>query len=204
MSKYLIAAMAVLSATTATAGEFTGPWVDARGGWDSVQLEISDNTNSFSSSKSGFLYGAAAGYDFALGTSVIAGASAGIYGSTAKFCSEVYGNDEACIKAGRDFELLARLGFKVSPTMLVYGLVGYANGQISVDYTDDFFPAESYSESGTKGGVRFGVGGEFAFSPNFFAKAEYRYTSYGKDQVDVGVDAGFNRNQVLVGAGYRF
>lgn len=33
---------------------------------------------------------------------------------------------------------------------------------------------------------------------------EYRYTSYTKSDIGFGATAGFNRHQMLVGAGYRF
>ena len=101
-------------------------------------------------------------------------------------------------------ELMARAGFKVSESALLYGMVGYANGKASVDYTDTAFPADNFSESATAGGVRFGVGGEYAFNQHFYGKAEYRYTSYSKEELVPGVDAGFNRNQVVFAAGYRF
>lgn len=203
MRNYLIAAAALLGASAASAGDFTGPWVEARGGWDSVQLKASANGASISSSKSGVLYGAAAGFDFALGAKAIAGVQIGGYGTTAKVCTEVYGNDKACLKAGRDLEVLARLGFKAGMDTLVYGLAGYANGKISATYVDfaDFTNNDSGSETGD--GLRVGAGIEQAYG-KVFAKLEYRYTSYAKSDIGFGVDVGFNRHQVLVGAGYRF
>jgi outer membrane immunogenic protein len=211
MRNYLIAAAAVLGASAATflgasaasAGDFTGPWVEARGGWDSVQLKASANGASISSSKSGILYGAAAGFDFALGAKAIAGVQVGGYGTTAKYCTEIYGNDEGCLKAGRDLEVLARLGFKAGPDTLVYGLAGYANGKISATYVDfaDFTNNDSASQTG--GGLRVGAGVEQAYG-KVFAKLEYRYTSYTKSDIGFGANVGFNRHQVLLGAGYRF
>jgi outer membrane immunogenic protein len=193
MKNIVIAAIALASASVAPAQGFTGGWVDARGGWDSVQLKISTDDFGVSSSKSGFLYGAAAGYDFALSSNVVAGVSGGIYGSTAKACFDD-GEDGVCLKAGRDFEALGRIGYIVNPAAMIYVLGGYANGQISDQNSDD---------SETRGGFRIGAGVEYAVSTHVALKAEYRYTSYKKEEFDGG-SFGFNRNQVLLGVGYRF
>ena len=203
MRTYLIAAATLLGASAACAGTFTGPWVDLRGGFDSVELRASGNGASIASSRSGFVYGGAAGFDFALGSKAVAGLEVGGYGTTTKVCSAVYGNDQACLKAGRDLEVLARLGFKAGASTLVYGLAGYANGRISATYVDFANSANNGSASATGGGVRVGAGVEQSFG-KAFAKAEYRYTSYNKSDLGFGANIGFNRNQVLVSAGYRF
>jgi outer membrane immunogenic protein len=203
MRNYLITAVALISASAASASDFTGPWAELRGGFDSVQLKASANGASVSASRSGFVYGAAAGYDLAIGAKAIAGVQLGAYGTTAKVCEAVYGNDEACLKAGRDLEILARLGFKAGPDTLVYGLAGYANGRISVTYVDFGDAANNESLSDNGGGFRIGGGVEQSFGKGF-AKAEYRYTSYTKSDLGFGANAGFNRHQVLVGVGYRF
>ena len=203
MRTYLIAAATLLGASAACAGTFTGPWVDLRGGFDSVELRASGNGASIASSRSGFVYGGAAGFDFALGSKAVAGLEVGGYGTTTKVCSAVYGNDQACLKAGRDLEVLARLGFKAGASTLVYGLAGYANGRISATYVDFANSANNGSASATGGGVRVGAGVEQSFG-KAFAKAEYRYTSYTKSDLGFGANIGFNRNQVQVGAGYRF
>lgn len=203
MRTFLFAAAALLGAANASAAEFTGPWAELRGGFDSVQLEASANGASVSASRSGVTYGAAAGYDFAIGGNGIAGVQIGGYGTTTRVCEEIFGNDEACLKAGRDLEVLARLGFKASPNTLVYGLAGYANGRISATYVDFRNAANNDSASENGGGIRVGAGVEHSFG-KMFAKAEYRYTSYDKSDLGFDVSAGFNRHQVLAGFGFRF
>lgn len=203
MRNYLIAAAALLGASAASAADFTGPWIDLRGGFDSVQLKVAGNGASASASKSGFVYGAAAGYDFALGSNAVAGVQIGGYGTTTKACTEFDGFDEFCLKAGRDLEILARLGFKAAPDTLIYGLAGYANGRISATYVDFSNAANNDSGGSNGGGVRIGAGVEQAFG-KMFAKAEYRYTSYKKEDVGFGANVGFNRHQVLASVGVRF
>ena len=203
MRKYLFVAAALLGASAASAADFTGPWVELRGGFDSVQLKASGNGASVSASRSGFVYGAAAGFDLAVGANAIAGIQIGGYGTTTKVCAEVYGRDEACLKAGRDLEVLARLGLKAGADTLVYGLAGYANGRISGTYVDFRNAANNEFGSSNGGGIRVGAGVEQSFG-KAFAKAEYRYTSYTKSDIGFGTDVGFNRHQVLVGIGSRF
>ena len=203
MRNALITATVLLSAASASAAEFNGPWVDLRGGFDSVQLVASGSGASASASRSGVTYGAAAGYDFAVGSKAVAGIQIGGYGTTTKVCEEVFGNDQACLKAGRDFEILARLGLKASPTTLFYGLAGYANGRISLTYADFDNATNNDSVSDNGGGFRLGAGVEHTFG-KMFAKAEYRYTSYDKTDTGFDVSAGFNRHQVLAGVGIRF
>jgi outer membrane immunogenic protein len=203
MKEYIAAAATLFISTATSAANFTGPWIEARGGFDSVELKVSAKGASVADSKGGFGYGAATGFDFALGSKAIAGVQLGAYGTSTKACSAIYGNDQACLKAGRDLEVLARLGFKAGNDTLIYGLVGYANGKISANYIDFGNSANNGSASATGGGVRVGAGFEQAFG-KIFAKAEYRYTSYSKSDIGFGANAGFNRNQVLVGVGYRF
>ena len=116
MRGYPIADAALLGASAASAAEFTGPWVELRGGFDSIQLKASGNDASVSANRSSLVCGAAAGYDLAIGANASASVHIGGYGTTTKVCAEVYGNDDACLKAARDSELLARLGFKPAPT----------------------------------------------------------------------------------------
>ena len=58
--------------------------------------------------RTAFNLGAEVGYDALVGKGVIAGAYAGVEFATTKTCSEVFGNDKACLKLGRNFTLGAR------------------------------------------------------------------------------------------------
>lgn len=209
MKLMIVAAAALATAASAEASDFQGAWLDVRGGWDSVQLEVSLDDFNISESRSGFVYGGAGGYDFAIGSKIIAGIQVGAYGSTVRECSEVYGADEDCVKAGRDLEVLAKLGARVSDRTLLYGLAGYANGVATYTYEDFEGIMEDVRESESRGGFRIGAGVEQAVTEDGFLKIEYRYTSYARTDLrdlDIGLDAdaGFNRHQILLGAGLRF
>lgn len=74
----------------------------------------------------------------------------------------------------------ARLGFVVTPRILVYGTAGY----------------ENYRNLGRNlDGVRVGGGLEFRLIGPFYSKAEYRYSD---------LQANTGRHQGLVGLGLRF
>ncbi len=194
---------AVLGASSASAGDFTGPWIEGRLGYDNVQLTATANGATAANAEGGFLYGAAAGYDFAIGSKLILGAQIGGHGTTARYCETVSASEQFCLKAGRDLEALARLGVKASDDFLVYALAGYANSRLSLTYVDTASFADSFSIGSNGGGVRFGAGVEQSYGKGF-AKFEYRYTSYGKSDDGVVTDIGLNRHQLLVAVGYRF
>ena len=176
-------------ATAAGAADFTGPYFEARGGLDNAKTVVDGYS---SSSKSGFAYGGAIGYDLSAGNNVIVGGLAGFNGSTVKDC-----DSGVCLKAGRDIEALVRLGYAASSSILVYALGGYANGRATLDIPSYGSYSQDYS------GFRVGGGIEQDFNAHAFLKIEYRYTSYGKQNIE-GYETSFRRHQVLAALGYRF
>jgi outer membrane immunogenic protein len=183
--KYLLVIAAALGATAAQAQSFKGPWIEARGGWDHV--------SEAGTSESGFLYGAAAGYDLAVGGKAFLGLQAGISGSTLDYCDL-----GVCTKAGRDIEALARAGFAVADRTALYALGGHTHGRIN-------FSAAGLSGGVNVNGFRLGAGVEQQFGSKTYTKLEYRYTNYGDATL-----AGFNlgdagdRHQVSASFGIRF
>lgn len=181
---FALALMASVSAQ-AQAQTVQGPWIEARGGWDHVAED--------GESESGLLYGAAAGYDVAIGGKGFIGAQAGIAGSTLEVCDL-----GACSSAGRDIEVLARGGFMVADRTALYALAGYTNGRLNFD-------VPGLSGGLDVDGFRLGGGIQQQFGGNFYSKLEYRYTNYGNATllgVDLG-DAG-DRHQLSASFGIRF
>lgn len=201
--RYLLLAAAIVAAAPATAAEFTGPRIEARVGYDRLGLKLSDGEDSIKGHKDGVAFGAGVGYDFALGKGLIAGVEANLDFFSTKTCTEIFGEDEACLKARRDIEVSARLGGKVSDKVLIYGKVGYANGQVKLTYNDFEDILEDFSAKADKGGIRVGAGLELALGEKAYAKVEYRYTDYSGDSVE-GIKLNFDRNQVIGAIGVRF
>lgn len=166
-----VSALALVAATAAPAfaqdsAPFSGPRIEAEGGWDQVGSE--------GDGRSGFVYGGAIGYDKQFNNIVI-GADAEITGATTK---------ENAVKAGRDLYVGGRIGYVLGGSTLVYGKAGYTNARIS--FNDDGFNNDGY---------RLGAGVERNFG-RFFGKVEYRYSRYEKidlnrDQVVAGVGVRF-------------
>lgn len=107
------------------------------------------------------------------------------YGAAVGIDTNLFGSDDLIVGVEanvdnvfdyRDYGVSARLGYRVTDSVLVYGKAGYA----------DFRGLE---------GVRVGGGLEVAVAGPFYAKAEYRYSD---------LEAATGRHQGVVGIGLRF
>lgn len=159
MKKMIIAMALALGACTAAqpvlANDFGGVYASATAGFDNVTKGI-DRTD--------VVYGANAGVNVPVGNAII-GVEATL--------DNVFER--------REVGASARLGYAISPSVLLYGEVGYTN------YKDVF--------NRKLDGLRYGGGIEYNISPHTFVSAEYRRTDYeGKS----------GKNAGLVGVGVRF
>ena len=215
----LLAAAAGIAVSAPAAAQdadasFSGPWVAGVAGYDinkagSEQLDAGEFEQDRNAE--GLMYGAAVGYDFDLGGSVV-GVEAELTDSQA---DSTYGDPFTTfglgtVDAGRDIYVGARAGFKVTPSTLVYGKAGYTNARfnyIGGDGTTD------YSQNLDTDGLRLGAGVEQKFGAMTFGKIEYRYSNYKEGEVDfeaTGVtdsdrfDIDTDRHQVVASVGIRF
>jgi len=78
-----------------------------------------------------------------------------------------------------------RLGYVVTPQVLAFGKVGYANSRFEIP-----------GDHQTLEGVRYGGGLEYSVTPRTYISAEYQRTEYENNFG--GRDAG------VVGVGFRF
>lgn len=170
----------VMAATPALAD--SGPRVEALVGWDRVSLD-EGQYGLGTYSKSGFSYGGAVGYDWALAPLVSVGVDGEIDGSTARYN---YGGSG--VQTGRDLYIGGRATLSVTPITNIYAKVGLADARISANTPGVYM-------TGTHDGVRFGVGVQQSLAPHVYALLEYRHTSYQDD---------LSRNQLLTGLGFRF
>ena len=114
----------------------------------------------------------------------------------------VKGDDAASeSKSGLEGSLRARLGYAVTPEILLYGTAGGAGQSLKV--TD----AVPVSDKNTMLGWTAGVGTDIKMTDNVFGRVEYRYTDYGSDDFTTGfgtrnVDSRDNR--VTFGVGMKF
>jgi outer membrane immunogenic protein len=190
----LAATAAATAAAPAVAQEenpFTGPRVEATIGYDRTQTD--DGLPGTEDNLSSARLGVAIGYDLALAKSVTIGAEAGIGFGLGNGRGGTVGGTSYRLDDGRDIDLSLRLGFRAGARTLVYGKAGYANSRFTARVSGG--EGGTFTSSANAEGFRAGVGVEHMLSDHAYAKAEYRYTSYGE-----GVD----RHQALVGFGYRF
>ncbi len=194
----------------AAAASMTGARAELRGGWDrtTIGLNYDDGVNTVSGDAhdDGFNLGAEVGFDAPIGQAIIAGAYAGIEAATTKECGALYGNDEICLKLGRNLTLGARVGAKVMPNAMLYVKAGYSNGQLKGTYKDFADPTLNGSEHSNRSGVHFGVGGEMEIGTGY-VRAEYvrtNYNDYDYPSSDFALSIDGHRDQVLLGFGLRF
>jgi outer membrane immunogenic protein len=192
-------------APSATTGDspvatFTGPRAEIFGGWDRVgtraRSTFADGTrDTVKSHRDGFIGGGQLGYDMPVGQKMTAGVFGSYAISTARSCAETGG----CIKAGREIEGGARLGYKLADDKaLAYVKGAYVNGRIRDTLND---------VSANRDGWRAGAGVEYAFTPHVYSKVEYDYTRFKSYKFDTALadnSLRFDRNQVLAGFGVRF
>jgi outer membrane immunogenic protein len=101
-------------------------------------------------------------------------------------------------KGGFEGSLRARLGYAVTPEILLYGTGGGAlkNQKVSV-------PCDS--DSSTMLGWTAGVGTDIKITDNVFGRVEYRYTDFGSKSFDsVGTKVKESDNRVTFGVGMKF
>lgn len=216
MRKLLIGALLASAFAAPAAAQvnpaFTGPRVEAIVGYDILKSGERDDDgvdtseNEGDESVEGVAYGAAVGYDFAIG-GLVAGVEAELSDSTGK--QEVDESIDApfgyTIETGRDIYVGGRLGFLAAPSTLIYGKAGYTSTKIDGRIDDETDGAIDFDQK--VDGWRLGAGVEQMLASNSYAKLEYRYSKYGDlefDDSDAELDIDLDRHQIVAGIGFRF
>jgi outer membrane immunogenic protein len=153
----------------------------------------------------GFIGGGQIGYNFQFANSFVVGLEADIQGIAASNGSHLVFSQATVagfplnpidqnLSASRRLDYLGtvrgRLGFTITPTLLVYGTGGLAYGQTKsstsitqIVESDPIFLPNHYSSFGsfsnTRVGWTAGGGVEWLFAPNWSVKAEYLYYDLG-------------------------
>ena len=169
---------------------FTGPRVEVNAGYDSAHAN--DGIAATPNTLDGIRVGAAVGYDMPVGDKFTVGLEAGGGYTVSGDVKGQAGTTSYRATAGWDLDASLRLGFRASPTTLVYAKGGYANSEFRLR-TQVGNNVTKVSDN--EDGWRVGAGIEQSLGDRFYAKAEYRYTDYGHD---------VSRHQGLIGFGYRF
>lgn len=133
------------------------------------------------SSPTGVIGGAHAGYNYALtefgGGGLVVGVEGDVNGAGYKgvATSALVPGASATIKSDIKGSARGRLGFALDK-LLVYGTGGAAFAEFRDSYAS---PVGAFSASHTRIGYTVGGGVEYAITPNWSLRAEYRYSDYG-------------------------
>lgn len=94
--------------------------------------------------------------------------------------------------------LRARLGYAFDRTM-IYGAAGLAVARVHVEAIGLLDKKETFT------GWTVGGGAEYAFTDNWIARADYRYSDYGNSHFGIGGDGiDFTGHAVRLGVAYKF
>ncbi|MCR9138388.1 MAG: outer membrane beta-barrel protein [Alphaproteobacteria bacterium] len=118
-----------------------------------------------------------AGYDHTLANGVVVGASVlGRYGDADTSIASAGSSVE--IEADYGFDVVARLGYSITPKTLAYVLGGYSWQHYKLSGT-----APAVSQNWGSSGYVVGIGTETAFRDNWTWSSEYRYANYGSEGI---------------------
>ncbi len=168
---------------------------------------VSPGADGTTRSVDGLQYGVELGRDFQIDRLVL-GFGSEYSGSTIRDGENIGSLRVNRLKPGGDFFIGGRIGYVMTPTIMVYGKVGYTSTKLRVRYENAAF--EELEDRPKISGVRLGIGAEQNLSSKIYVKAEYRYSNYDNiritnpDDLVTDVDISIDRSQFLIGAGLRF
>ncbi len=164
------------------------------------QSRSSDGTTD---SKDSVVYGGGIGYDYETNGFVL-GIESELTGSgvSANWYGLANPADTLHVKATRDIYVGVKVGYAFTPNWLAYLKGGYTNLNMDTTYNANLLGSAPIETDTGNDGYRLGIGVQYDFGGGPYAKLEYRYSHYGDNIGNFDVD--LDRNQVLVGVGYRF
>lgn len=142
----------------------------------------------------GFLGGGFVGYNYEMNNFVVG--AEGELGYSGKKGDNAGLNS----KTGIEGSLRGRLGYAVSPDILVYGTGGLALERLKLSDPNG-------SDTNTMVGYTVGAGSDIKLTENVFGRVEYRYTDFGSKTFNTGggdFDAKDRDHRVTFGVGMKF
>ncbi|MGN6143469.1 MAG: outer membrane protein [Mesorhizobium sp.] len=173
---------------------WAGPYAGLQIGYDfSGKTKLPDTVTDTHIKTDGFVGGAFAGYNWQSDNFVY-----GIEGDLG-YNGKDGRADGYKSESGFEGSIRARLGYAVSPDILLYGTAGGAGEDLKV--TD-----EVLGTSSSKGmfGWTAGAGADIKFTDNVFGRVEYRYTDFGSATFDNVGKVKDTDNRIMFGVGMKF
>lgn len=163
---------------------WTGFYVgaDLGGAFSSTSLNNTWNGwNSKSQNNSGILGGGYVGYNYQVNQNFVVGLEGDFQGTGASKSSTFVSNNYAWTeKTGLDW--LASINGRVGVSYdraLFYAIGGAAWGQGTASLTSTYLGGGTVSKNSSLSGYDVGGGVEYAFTPNWVGRVEYRYYDFG-------------------------
>lgn len=174
--------------------DWTGFYLGAHGGYVSTNADLS---GVFDEKFDGGFLGVHAGYNFIQNGAWVFG----IEGDVSKTWNEEDFMGFGIADVGTDWQwsVRGRIGYAIDRT-LIYGTAGVAgtNGYIEI-------PLAPLKVDDHMVGWTVGVGVEHAFTDNWTARAEYRYSDYGEFKpLGIATDIDVTEHTFRVGVSYKF
>ena len=145
-----------------------------------------------------FGYGGAIGFDGQIGDKIVIGPEASYWRANKWTSNQTAGVNGGVVdnKSFEEFGAAVRLGYLVTPQILVYGKGGY----VSNEQRKSFIPAATTGETGyynhgRSDGYQVGGGVEYSLTDMFYVNGEYKYSNYANHTA---------RQRALIGFGVRF
>lgn len=173
---------------------WSGPYAGVSLGYGFAgDTDLDDGIIDNSIGTDGFLLGGFAGYNWQAGN-IVAGGEADIGYSWVEGSNAGYKSD-----AGLEGSLRARLGYVVSPNVLLYATAGAAAKDVEVS-------GGGFKDSNTMIGWTAGAGSDIMVTENLFGRVEYRYTDFGSESFDLGTstDVDAKDHRITFGLGMKF
>ncbi|WP_378943415.1 outer membrane protein [Mesorhizobium sp. ANAO-SY3R2] len=143
----------------------------------------------------GFLGGAFVGYNYQMDNGIVLGAEGDI-----GYSGVETDNGGLNVKSGIDGSLRARLGYAVTPDILLYGTAGGAGKRVEVS-------SGGFEDTNTALGWTAGAGADVKLTEAVFGRVEYRYTDYGSDNFNLGgstAEVSNKDHRIQFGVGMKF
>lgn len=145
-----------------------GPRIELRANYETPTVSSLNNKGDIYKLGSAVAFGGELGYDFALGSKVVAGPYLTYELSTVESCAGGF-----CLRAKDNLAAGGHIGYVLSERSMVYGKVGYAQMTLELEG-----PGLKVDETGK--GVEFALGYEHRFGKVFYGRIEGGYADNGK------------------------
>ena len=169
-----------------------GVYIGAMGGAEWLKSDLNNGVTRNSHTETGGLLGGFAGYNAQLSNNVVLGVEG-------DFSYNWNKSTRADTDFGTDWQgsIRARAGYAITDNALLYGAAGWT---IARGYVD---PPGADKGHKALNGYTLGLGVDYKFTNNVFARAEYRFNDFGSETIK-GVDFNPQQHQLLLGVGYKF